>query len=984
MAVTDRVRRAALVIVLATVTGLVGAQASAAPSARQVARGGTTVTDLMIDVRTGPDRDQRVSLDARLYRPASVTADRPAPAVLLAHGFGGTKESVDGQGRLLAGHGYVVLTWTAQGFGRSGGRIHLNSPDYEVTDARQLLDWLARRKDVRQDAPGDPRVGVVGSSYGGALALLLAGHDRRVDAIVPQATWNDLGRALFPEASGGGPAQGVFKRVWAGWLYAAGFGGRGSLPVLAPVPGDDSLSRPSGLLALAMPADQARAGRAAPDQVPDHSRTPAPAVGGAAVGCGRFAVPVCRMYQRAAVTGRADPATVSLLARSSPASVVERIRAPTLLVQGTQDTLFPLAEADANAVAIRSSRTPVRVMWFSGGHDAGAGSALDQTRLRRLTVRWLDHFLGGTAEHRAGKRPRKSFAFSRITGIDYDDFAVRTLGLYAPAGYPGMDGDAPAREVRLSGEPGQVANPPAGMPAAMSSVPGLGALSGVSLTRVSLDMPGQFVSYDSALLDQPVDVTGAPTVRIRAASSSGTAVLFAKVYDVASTGVTELPGGAVAPVRLHDLPATLDAARPVKVTLPGLVHRFRAGHRIRVTLATSDQAYAGPVEPQTYVAGLAGNSIRLPQVVAQGAERTVMPWLAAAGGLAATLLVAALVTWLLVRRRDRNRPGRFDPDHAETPLVVRGLTKTFAKGQDALRGVDFTVRTGEVVGLLGPNGAGKTTCLRILTGLVRPTAGQVHVFGHLLTPGASVLARVGLLVDGPGFLTHLSGRTNLELFWDATGRPRDEARLDEVLEIAGLGTAIDRRVGEYSHGMSQRLAVAQAMLGMPSLLILDEPTDGLDPPQIAALRQVLRRYAAGGRAVLVSSHLLAEVERTCTHIVVLHRGRRLAAGPVGDVVGDTASVVLDVNDVGRAESLLAGLAVRSVARRNGGLVVDCDGVSRSELVRTLVVGGVGVCGLAPRIRLEDAFLTMVGVDHDGHGQGGNEPDGQGNRTGEPR
>jgi ABC-2 type transport system ATP-binding protein len=638
--------------------------------------------------------------------------------------------------------------------------------------------------------------------------------------------------------------------------------------------------------------------------------------------------------------------------------------------------LFPLAEADANAVAIRSSHTPVRVMWFSGGHDAGAGSALDQKRLRRWTARWLDHYLGGTAEHQAGKPPRKSFAFTRITGVDYEDLTVRTLGLYAPAGYPGLDGDTPAREVPLFGEPQEVANPPAGTPAAMSSIPGLGLLSRASSGRVSLDLPGQSVSYDSAPLSRPVDVTGAPTVRIRAASATGTAVLFVKVYDVAPSGVTELPGGAVAPVRLHDLPATLDAARPVKVTLPGLVHRFRAGHRIRVTLATSDQAYTGPVAPQTYVAGLADDSIRLPQVEAQGAERTVAPWLVAAGGVLAALLLTALVTWLLVRRRDRNRPGRVDPDHAQTPLVVRGLTKTFANGWDALQDVDFTVRPGQVVGLLGPNGAGKTTCLRILTGLVRPTAGQVHVFGHLVTPGAPVLARVGLLVDGPGFLPHLTGRTNLELFWNATGRPREQARLDEVLQIAGLGTAIDRRVGEYSHGMTQRLAVAQAMLGMPSLLILDEPTDGLDPPQIAALRQVLRRYAAGGRAVLVSSHLLAEVERTCTHLVVLHRGRRLAAGPVGDVVGGADSVVLDVNDVDQAEALLARLAVTSVARRNGGLVVDCEGVPRAELVRTLVDGGVGVSGLAPRTRLEDVFLAMVGVEQDSHGQGGNEPYGQ--------
>jgi ABC-2 type transport system ATP-binding protein len=290
------------------------------------------------------------------------------------------------------------------------------------------------------------------------------------------------------------------------------------------------------------------------------------------------------------------------------------------------------------------------------------------------------------------------------------------------------------------------------------------------------------------------------------------------------------------------------------------------------------------------------------------------------------------------------------------------LAKTYGRDQVVLRGVDFTVRRGQVVGLLGPNGAGKTTCLRILHGLVRPSAGEVLVFGHHLTPGASVLSRVGALVESPGFLPHLTGRANLELFWRATGRPMGEARMPEVLEIAGLGPALDRRVREYSHGMRQRLAIAQAMLGMPDLLILDEPTDGLDPPQIAGLRRVLRRYAATGRAVLVSSHLLSEVELTCTHVVVLHQGRRVAAGPVADIAADQGTVEVEVTDVERAASLVSTLPVASVARRERDLVVVLNGVARSEVVRTLVTGGVGVERVGPRGRLEDTFLALVGQD----------------------
>ena len=141
---------------------------------------------------------------------------------------------------------------------------------------------------------------------------------------------------------------------------------------------------------------------------------------------------------------------------------------------------------------------------------------------------------------------------------------------------------------------------------------------------------------------------------------------------------------------------------------------------------------------------------------------------------------------------------------------------------------------------------------------------------------------MGALVEGAGFLPHLSGRTNLDLFWRATGRAGDPG-LDEVLEIAGLGTAVDRKVGSYSQGMRQRLGIAQAMLGRPELLILDEPTNGLDPPQIREMRDVLRNYAATGRTVIVSSHLLAEVEMTCTHVVVMHRGRLVAQGEVGDL-----------------------------------------------------------------------------------------------------
>jgi ABC-2 type transport system ATP-binding protein len=245
----------------------------------------------------------------------------------------------------------------------------------------------------------------------------------------------------------------------------------------------------------------------------------------------------------------------------------------------------------------------------------------------------------------------------------------------------------------------------------------------------------------------------------------------------------------------------------------------------------------------------------------------------------------------------------------------------------------------------------------------------VHVFGHRLTPGSPVLSRIGALVEGPGFLPHLSGEANLRSYWRATGRPAADARLEEALEIAGLGDSIHRKVRTYSHGMKQRLAIAQAMLGLPELLVLDEPTDGLDPPQIAEMRRVLKRYATGDRAVLVSSHLLAEVEQTCTEVVVVHKGEVVASGPVDDIVGESPTVQLEVSDVPAAERVLGNLAgIRSVtADGASGLVVDLNGTARSAMVASLVRAGVGVERVVPRRRLEDAFLALVGDSSSGSG-----------------
>jgi ABC-2 type transport system ATP-binding protein len=166
----------------------------------------------------------------------------------------------------------------------------------------------------------------------------------------------------------------------------------------------------------------------------------------------------------------------------------------------------------------------------------------------------------------------------------------------------------------------------------------------------------------------------------------------------------------------------------------------------------------------------------------------------------------------------------------------------------------------------------------------------MRIVGEQVTPGAPVLSRLGSFVEGPGFLPHLSGRDNIELYWAATGRPRADAHFEEALAIANLGKALDRATRTYSQGMRQRLAIAQAMLGLPDLLVLDEPTNGLDPPQIREMREVLKRYARDGRTVIVSSHMLAEVEQTCSHVVVMQRGRLVSAGPVSRLLSSAATV----------------------------------------------------------------------------------------------
>lgn len=807
------------------------------------------------------------------------------PAVLLAHGFGGSKDDVRQQAENLARDGYAVLTWSARSFGRSTGKIGLNDPKGEVQDVRKLIDWLARQPQVQLDKPGDPRVGVAGASYGGAISLLAAGYDDRVDAIAPAITYWNLSDALFP--------NGVFKKLWAGIFVNSGGG------------------------------------------------------------CAKFEPQLCRMYERVAESGTPDAQAEKLLDERSPSAVGDRIKVPSLLLQGQTDSLFPLGQADAAAKAIRANGAPVDVDWIAGGHDGGD---METGRVQARVASWFDRYL----KDDKGADTGPAFRVTRTLGTDTGDGETRLSGVDADT-YPGLEGDL--RPIALTGREQSFENPAGSSPPAVSALPGIGGAGGLAQLStlgvgISLDFPGQYAAFESAPFKDDLQITGSPTVTVHVKSTSDDAVLFAKVYDVGpGRGQQVLPSRLVEPLRVEGAKAGKD----VTLTLPAIDHEVQDGHRLRLVLASTDLGYASPAAPATYTVSLKGD-LKVPTTLADSDAAAPLPswvwWLPLAGAVTALVL-------LLTARRRTTAPAP-DPGLAEVPLQIRDLSKRYAKSADryAVRDLSFRVEKGQVLGLLGPNGAGKTTTLRMLMGLITPDGGEIRVFGHAIAPGASVLSRVGAFVEGAGFLPHLSGRENLELYWRATGRPPQDAHLDEALEIAGLGPALERAVRTYSQGMRQRLAIAQAMLGLPDLLILDEPTNGLDPPQIREMREVMIRYAAAGRTVIVSSHMLSEVEQSCTHLVVMDHGQLVQAGPVGEIIGSGDTLLVGTAgpvDEPLVEKVAALPGVASAVRTDGGLVVrlDADGSAR-HLVAELVRLEVPVEAVGPHRRLEDAFLTLIG------------------------
>ena len=314
-------------------------------------------------------------------------------------------------------------------------------------------------------------------------------------------------------------------------------------------------------------------------------------------------------------------------------------------------------------------------------------------------------------------------------------------------------------------------------------------------------------------------------------------------------------------------------------------------------------------------------------------------------------------------------PGTVTPSLAvQTPslaIQTQGLTKVFGR-VPAVDAIDLAVPVGSTYGFLGPNGSGKTTTIRVILGLLSATSGGCALLGEPMPERAmATLPHVGALVEGPAFYPWLSGHDNLARL-DAMGpdgrsstRP---GRIGDALARVGLSAAAKKKYKAYSLGMRQRLGLASALLRPRQLLVLDEPTNGMDPQGTREIRHLIRQLGEEGSTVFLSSHLLSEIEQVCSHVGVMHRGKLLMQGRLEELRASAAPKLrVEVDDPARAGQLLAGLGMADVAREGNQLVGTLDGLRPQDCCRQLVEAGIGVRMLVREQRsLEDAFVALTG------------------------
>lgn len=555
------------------------APAAAGPVVRADSTPGYSVRALTVRVRVGPRGDQPCTVDADLYLPDGASRRRKVPAILTTNGFGGDKadDNQSAVGRGFARAGYAVLSYSGLGFGRTTCQITLDDPQWDGKAGKQLVDVLAGTRAwtspgsttkrylrmIAQERRGDPRVGMVGGSYGGQVQYAVAQQDPRVDALIPIITWNDLTYSLAPGR--------VAKREWVDLFFGAGI------------------------------SSGAQNATADPATIAD--------------GCPNFTDQACVGVTSLNALGYPDPGTVALARHASVASYVAKVRAPTLVVQGQKDTLFNLNEAVATYRALQRQGTPTKLVFQSWGHsgstpapgelDFGAGSLRDSYLGRRF-LDWMDHHVRGTT---APTGPE--FSWFR-DWVRYDTspatagravaraYATSSRLRWDPTSTLYLSADGTAQPSKVGVVAGAQAYANAGpAPTSYSETSGL---EGEQVDLPPTDAPGTATFFTTAPLDRAADLVGSPSVRLRldapaarltqAGGPSGQLVLFAKLYDVAPDGSKVLKNRLVAPLRVADV------TRPVTLRLPGIVHRFAAGHRVQLAVAASDAAYAGNTAPQ--------------------------------------------------------------------------------------------------------------------------------------------------------------------------------------------------------------------------------------------------------------------------------------------------------------------------------------------------------------------------------------------------
>jgi ABC-2 type transport system ATP-binding protein len=581
----------AAALAAALVAGLTTTAAGPAQAATTV-----SVSSKSIDVTVGPAGDRKVcTVVYDLYRPSTATREHRKPAILTTNGFGGSKDDQADLGRAFAKRGYVVLSYSGLGFGGSDCKITLDDPDWDGQAAKQLVTYLGggkRANDgsrvtyVRHDRVShdgrhrthDPRVGMVGGSYGGQVQFAVAGIDPRVDTIVPIITWNDLSYSLAPNNTSFTTADGQGVRYGT--------------------PGTEKVGWTSLFFGVGIADGIQHAST-------DPSRN---------VGCPNFADQTCTAKAQMDALGYPTQDTLDLARHASVSSYVDRIRIPTLLVQGENDTLFNLQEATATYRALRAQGTPVKMIWQSWGHSGGGAPApgeLDMAHPRasyegRRISNWFDHHLKGRT---VGTGPRFTYfrdwvPYTGVASPAYGTASAYPVGTTQDLYLSGADFLVTSKTAVLPGS-ASYANVAGEVPTSFSEVSALQGSQVPDDVTAPYDTPGTFAAWTTKPLATSVVSVGVPTLTLRlssplvaqtqAAGPAGQLLLFAKIYDVAPDGTKTLVHRLISPTRVADV------TQPVTIELPGVVHRYEAGHRLSVVVAATDAAYRNnkTVQPVT-------------------------------------------------------------------------------------------------------------------------------------------------------------------------------------------------------------------------------------------------------------------------------------------------------------------------------------------------------------------------------------------------